>query len=218
MSAPWSRATDLPPLFSDTWRSPERWRRLAEDRAGGQRYLMLPELLAPSSARAIRTDVLALEMVRLKIELIDAERKLLAANEVATWLDLLQGDALRALVSAVLDRPMPEGLVVNAWRLRRGDFMGVHPDGHLYRGTISLGLCEGWTANDGGAIAFGDRDGESFIARQRWYPHLGDACIFAPDVDTWHCVEPVRTDVTRYSLTGWWTELEDGLTRGRPPG
>jgi hypothetical protein len=217
MSDAWSHATELPSAFGATWRTPERWRRLAEERAAGHRYLMLPDLLVPSAASAIRDEVLALPMARLTTALLDADRKLLAADEVSTWLDLLQGDALRALVSAVLDRPMPRGLVVNAWRLGRDNFMGVHPDGRLYRGTISLGLCEGWTANDGGAIAFGDRDGESFIVRQRWLPHLGDACLFAPDVDTWHSVEPVRTDVTRHSLTGWWTELEDGLTRGRQP-
>jgi hypothetical protein len=213
----WSRAAELPPAFSATWRTPERWRRLAEERAGGQCYLMMPELLTHSAASALREEVLTLPMVRLKSELLDAHRRLLAVNDVSAWLDLLQGDAMRALVSAVLDRPMPFGLVVNAWLLRRGDYMGVHPDGHLYRGTISLGLCEGWTASDGGAIAFGDRDGESFIVRQRWFPHLGDACIFAPEVDTWHCVEAVRSDRPRYSLTGWWTELEDGLTRGRQP-
>ena len=211
----WSRAAELPPAFSTPWREPERWRRLGEERAAGQRYLMLPELLTPSAASAIRETVLALPMVRLTTALLDAERRLLAADEVSAWLDLLQGEALRALVSAVLDRPMPRGLVVNAWRLRRGDFMGVHPDGRLYRGTISLGLCNGWTASDGGALAFGDRDGDSFVVRQRWFPHLGDACIFAPEVDTWHSVEPVRSDAPRHSLTGWWTELEDGLTRGR---
>lgn len=215
MSEPWwSRAEELPRVVSAMWRTPERWRRLAEDRAGGQRYLTLPELLEPSAARAIRHEALGLSMARLRIALIDAERHLLAADEISTWLDLLQHDAMRALISAVLDRPMPRGLVVNAWRLGRGDFMGVHPDGHLYHGTISLGLCEGWTASDGGAIAFGDRDGDAFLVRQRWYPHLGDACIFAPDVDTWHAVEPVRTDTPRHSLTGWWTELGDGLTRG----
>jgi len=213
----WSRAEELSPLFSETWRTPERWRRLAEDRAAGQRYLMLPELLTYSAASAIRQAVLALPMVRLTTELLDADRRLLAATEVTAWLDLLQGDALRALVSAVLGRIMPRGLVVNAWRLGRDDFMGVHPDGRLYQGTISLGLCNGWSASHGGAIAFGDRDGESFVVRQRWLPHLGDACLFAPDVDTWHAVEPVRSDTPRHSLTGWWTELEDGLTRGRPP-
>jgi hypothetical protein len=211
----WSCATALPAVFSATWRTPERWRRLAEERESGQRYFMLPELLTPSAANAIREEVQALSMVRLKTELLDADRRLLGANEISMWLDLLQSDAMRTLVSKVLGRPMPRGLVVNAWRLARDDFMGVHPDGRLYRGTISLGLCEGWRACDGGAIAFGDREGESFVVRQRWLPHVGDACLFAPDVDTWHSVEAVRSDTMRYSLTGWWTEMEDGLTRGR---
>ncbi len=214
----WSRASELPAIIAPAWREPERWRRLAEARAGGQRYLELPALVTPATALQIRDEVLALPMVRLTTELLDADRKLLGAFDVPTWLDLLQDEALRELVGAVLGRPMPAGLVVNAWRLSRDDFMGVHPDGRLYRGTISLGLCQDWTADDGGAIAFGDKlDDERFAARQRWVPHLGDACLFAPDVDTWHCVEAVRTDRVRHSLTGWWVNPEDGLTRGREP-
>ena len=211
----WSLAAELPPLFAPIWREPDRWSRLAEDRDGGSRYLMLPGLLTDEAARAIRAAVVAVPMVRLTTVLLDAERRLLAADEVPTWLDLLQGDALRALVGDVLRREMPFGLVVNAWRLHRGDHMGVHPDGPLYRGTISLGLCTAWTSDDGGAIAFGDKTGEDFVVRERWYPHLGDACIFAPEADTWHCVEAVRTDVVRHSLTGWWTEPVDGLTRSK---
>lgn len=211
----WSVASELPSLVADAWRVPGRWHRLADDHAAGQRYLELPGFLAHPAAAALQQAVIALPMVRLTTELLDADRRLLAADEIAAWLDLLQSDALRALVSDVLARSMPGGLVVNAWRLGRGDFMGIHPDGPLYRGTISLGLCTSWTSEDGGAIAFGDRDGDAFIIRQRWFPHLGDACMFAPDVDTWHCVEPVLTNVQRYSLTGWWTQPEDGLTRGR---
>ncbi len=213
----WAIAADLPALVANAWRDPQRWHRLAADHAAGQRYLELPGLLAPPAAVGLREAVMALPMVRLTTDLLDADRRLLAATDLAPWLDLLQTAVLRTLVSGVLARPMPAGLVANAWRLGRGDFMGVHPDGPLYRGTISLGLSTGWTDDDGGAIAFGDRDGEAFVVRQRWFPHLGDACLFAPDVDTWHCVEPVRTNVRRYSLTGWWTELEAGLTRGREP-
>lgn len=209
----WHLAADLPDLFAPAWREPERWRRLAEDRSS--RYFMLPGLLTPDAARAIRGAVLALPMVRLTTVLLDADRHLLAADEVPAWLDLLQGEALRALVGDVLHREMPSGLVVNAWRLQRGDHMGVHPDGPLYRGTVSLGLCTAWTPADGGAIAFGDKAGDDFAVRERWYPHLGDACLFAPETDTWHCVEAVQTDVVRHSLTGWWTEPADGLTRGR---
>jgi 2OG-Fe(II) oxygenase superfamily len=213
----WSLAAELPPLFAPIWREPDRWRELADARARGSRYLMLPGLLTDEAALVIRASVLELPMVRMTTVLLDAERHLLAADEVPVWLDLLQGDALRALVSDVLRREMPLGLVVNAWRLGRGDHMGVHPDGPLYRGTISLGLCSTWTPADGGAIAFGDKAGDDFVVRERWYPQLGDACIFAPEVDTLHCVEAVQTDVVRHSLTGWWTEPADGLTRASVP-
>jgi len=212
----WSAASSLPAQFADSWRDPERWRRLAEDHAAGQRYLPLPGLLTDAASAHIRDAVLTLPWVRLETALVRADRHLLQAADVPTWLDLLQGEALRGLVAGVLGRPMPPGLVVNAWRLGRRDTMGVHPDGRLYQGTISLGLSDGWSAADGGAIAFGVKsDDDVFEVRQRWFPHRGDACLFAPDVDTWHMVEPVRGKVVRHSLTGWWTEPTDGLTRGR---
>lgn len=210
----WHAARRLPEMFHPTWREPERWRRLAEDHAGGQRYLTMPGLLSDAAARRILAEVLSLGWTRLATDLVQADRHLLGARDVPTWLDLLQGEVFRGLVGAVLGRAMPPGLVVNAWRLGRGDFMGVHPDGRLYFGTIGLGLCEGWSAAQGGAIAFGEPHERGMIVRQRWYPHLGDACLFAPDGDTWHAVEAV-TSGTRHSLTGWWVPPEDGLTRGR---
>lgn len=214
---PFERASELPASFETAWRDPERWRRLAEDHANGNRYLTLPGLLTRDAALAIRAEVLALAPTRLDTDLVHAHRHLLGPSDVPTWLDLLQGDVLRGLVSALLGRDIPPGLVVNAWRLQRGDTMGVHPDGRFYAGTISLGLCEGWSASDGGAIAFGEPRARGFDVRLRWLPHLGDACLFAPDGATWHAVEPVRTDRHRHSLTGWWVEEEHGLTRpGRP--
>lgn len=209
----WAQADALPDLFEPSWREPERWRRLAEDHAGGTRYLSLPNLLRGDVARQIRGECLSLSWSRLETDLVRAERKLLSASEVPTWLDLLGGEAFRALIGAVLGRSMPPGLVVNAWRLGRGDLMGVHPDGRDYFGTISLGLCDEWAACDGGAIAFGVPRPTGFEVRQRWYPHLGDVCIFAPDGDTWHCVETVRARKQRLSLTGWWVAPEKGLTR-----
>jgi len=210
----WSLAHELPEVFADLWRTPERWRRLAEDHAGGQRYLALPGLLSATAAARIRDEVLVLSWVRLTTELLSADRHLLGRDDVPTWLDLLQGEVFRALVSAVLGRTMPPGLVVNAWRMGRGDLMGVHPDGRLYFGTLSLGLAESWAASDGGAIAFGEPQPGGFVVRQRWFPHLGDACLFAPDGDTWHAVEAVRGERVRHSLTGWWVDPDDGLTRG----
>lgn len=212
----WELARRLPTMFHPTWREPERWRRLAEEHAGGQRYLALPGLLTDEAARRIKAEVLTLSWTRLATDLVQADRHLLGPDDVPTWLDLLAGEVFRALVGAVLGRPMPAGLVVNAWRLGRGDFMGVHPDGRLYFGTVSLGLCEGWSASQGGAIAFGEPHEAGMIVRQRWYPHLGDVGLFAPDGDTWHVVETV-TQGTRHSLTGWWVPPEDGLTRGLRP-
>ncbi len=209
----WSLAAELPEMVARPWREPARWQALAAERAAGRRYLELPGFVDPDAAAELRAAVRALPMVRLTTALLDGERHLLAADEVSPWLDLLQAESLRALVGDVLDRAIPAGLVVNAWRLHRGDHMGVHPDGPLYRGTLSLGLSPIWSPADGGAIAFGDNHGEHFVARHRWYPRLGDVCLFAPDAQTWHCVEPVTSDVVRDSLTGWWTEPADGLTR-----
>jgi hypothetical protein len=213
-SGPWELATTLPAFIAETWRQPERWRRLAEDHAAGTRYLHLPGLLTEVAARRISSEVLDLQQTRLTTDLVDADRHLLGPSDVPTWLDLMQSPPLIALVGAVLARPIPGGLVVNAWRLTRGDHMGVHPDGRFYAATLSLGLCEGWTASDGGAIAFGVPRESGLEVRQRFIPHLGDACLFAPDGATWHAVEAVNTDRIRRSLTGWWVEEEHGLTRG----
>ncbi|MFO0744468.1 MAG: 2OG-Fe(II) oxygenase family protein [Myxococcota bacterium] len=210
----WDAASALPDLFAEAWREPERWRRLAEDHAGGQRYLTLPGLVRRDVALRILAEVRALSMTRLETELVRADRHLLGKDDVPTWLDLLGGEVFRGLVGSVLGRPMPPGLVVNAWRLGRGDMMGVHPDGRGYFGTVSLGLAEAWSACDGGAIAFGLPRPSGFEVRQRWFPHLGDVCLFAPDGDTWHAVEAVRTKKVRLSLTGWWVSPENGLTRG----
>lgn len=211
----WELARALPDFFSEPWRDPETWRRLAEQHAGGQRYLNMAGLVRREVALQILAEVKTLAMSRLETEVVRADRHLLGAADVPTWLDLLMGETFRALVGAVLGRAMPPGLVVNAWRLGRGDYMGVHPDSRMYFGTVSLGLCEGWSACDGGAIAFGMPRPTGMEVRQRWYPHLGDVGLFAPEGDTWHAVEAVRTRKTRLSLTGWWVDPEQGLTRGR---
>lgn len=215
---PWEQARALPDLIAERWRDPEAWRALAEQHAGGRRYLRLPGLVDRAAALALRDAAASLAFTRLKTDLVQADRVLLGPTDLTLWTHCLLDSALRTLVSAVLARPMPRGLVMNVWRLGPGDAMGVHPDGRLYRGTISLGLAEGWDEADGGAIAFGEPTDETrrtLNVTERWYPHLGDACLFAPDVDTWHCVEPVVGTTRRLSLTGWWTEPEDGLTLGR---
>jgi hypothetical protein len=216
-SGPWGQAAALPTLVAPAWREAGPWQALGAAHAAGERYLALPGFVEEGAVATLRAEVLALSWSRLSTDLVRADRHLLEAHEVGLWLDLLQHVAMRALVGAVLGRAMPEGLVVNAWRLGRGDRMGVHPDGRLYQGTLSLGLAEAWSDADGGAIAFGEPTAAGFEVRQRWHPRSGDACLFAPDVDTFHCVEPVTARRPRHSLTGWWVEPEHGLTRGRGP-
>lgn len=91
---------------------------------------------------------------------------------------------MRALVSCS---------IVNAWQLQRGDRIGVAPTALFIAARSPSGFAG--VDGDGGAIAFGDRDGDSCIVRQRWFPHLGDACLFTREDDTWHSVEAVRSDV-----------------------
>jgi hypothetical protein len=194
----------LPEIVAPAWRDPERLRRLAEDRAAGRRYLSLPGFLTAEAAARLASQAAALAYKRMDTDIVHAERRLLGDGELPEWRALML--ATRRLFAAVLGVPLlPERLFINAWRLARGDSMSVHPDGRLYCGTLSLGLSDGWTAADGGAIAFGDPAKSGFQVRERWLPHLGDALLFAPTAGTWHCVEPVVSERTRYSLTGWWT-------------
>lgn len=209
---PWAElAAALPEPVAPAWRDPERWRRLAEDRAAGQRYLRLPGLVPAEAAAALADELAALAWTRLETDLVQASRHLVAPAELPRWRAFMLHPAARALLGAVIGRDLPAGITLNAWRLDDGDRMGVHPDGRDYRGTLSLGLCSDWRARDGGAIAFGDPTAGGFDVRERWFPHAGDACVFAPDDDTWHAVEPV-VGRRRLSLTGWWTEPDRALS------
>lgn len=201
----WEEARQLPVSIAAEWRSPERLRRLAEERLAGRRYLPLPGFLDEEVAARLLAQTQPLPFVRMDSELVHAERRLLADGELPEWRALMASPILQRLFGAVLGVVLPERLFINAWRLRRDDHFAVHPDGRLYRGTLSLGLCEGWSAAHGGAIAFGDPTPAGFVVRERWLPHLGDALLFAPSHDSWHTVEPVSGDRTRWSLTGWWT-------------
>jgi hypothetical protein len=213
-------ATRLPAdLIAPEWRAPERWRRLAVEARGGRRYLPLPGLLLPEAAASLRAAALALPFAPLSTELLVAERCLVDGDVhagLAPWLALIASPELRALAGAVLGRELSAGLVVNAWRLQKHHFMGVHPDGPWYEGTFSIGLSTSWEAAMGGAIAFGARrDDGSLAVAERWFPHLGDALLFAPDETTWHAVEAVTGPETRLSLTGWWVEPGRALSWNR---
>jgi hypothetical protein len=205
IDADWDEARSLPASVAAAWRDPERLRRLAEERAAGRRFLSLPGFLSTEAAREWARAAAALPFARMDTDLVHAQRCLLGEADLPEWRALMASPIVRRLFGAVLGVDLPERLFINAWRLERDDYMGVHPDGRLYRGTLSLGLNDGWTAADGGAIAFGDPTGSGFVARERWLPHAGDALLFAPARDSWHTVEPVLSGKTRYSLTGWWT-------------
>jgi 2OG-Fe(II) oxygenase superfamily len=201
----WEEARALPEIIAPAWRHPERLRRLAEERAAGRRYLPLPGFLDEPAAARISAAAAALAFSPMRTDLVHASRHLLEPQDLPEWRALMESAAVKRLLGAVLGVELPERLFINAWRLERGDFFAVHPDGRLYRGTLSLGLCERWSAADGGAIAFGDPTPGGFVVRERWLPHLGDALLFAPAADTWHAVEPVISEKVRLSLTGWWT-------------
>jgi len=205
VSGDWQEAGALPEPIAPAWREPERLRRLAEERAAGRRFLFLPGFLTAEAASRLLEQAAALTYKRMDSDIVHAERHLLGEGDLPEWRALMASPVTRRLFGAVLGVPLPERLFINAWRLGRGDSMSVHPDGRLYCGTLSLGLCPGWRAADGGAIAFGEPTKDGFLVRERWLPHLGDALLFAPVADTWHAVEPVLSEKTRHSLIGWWT-------------
>jgi len=198
----WNEAIHWPDMVAPDWKNPERLRRLAEDRAGGRRYLMLRGFLELDAARAIARDAEALPYERFESDVARGDKCLLRGNQLRDWRVFLLGGRTRRLFGGLLGRQLPDGLVMNAWRMQPGDGMAVHPDGRLYWATVSLGLSEGWTAADGGAIAFGDPDSSGFVVRERWFPHLGDVCLFVPTPTSWHVVESSARQ--RTTATGWW--------------
>lgn len=204
-AAPWEQAQTLPSLIDSAWRSGEIWRRTAEDRAAGQRWILLRGLLNPGFADALAAQVAALAFTRFETALVRADRAAFAeVGALGQLAALLVSEPLRALAGAVLGVDLPASLQANVWRLHPGDHFGVHPDGRRYRATFALGLNSGWTAEDGGAIAWGEPTEWGLRVEGRWLPHRGDALIFAPDAQTWHQVEPPRR--TRLTLSGWWTD------------
>lgn len=206
----------LPELLAPAWRDPERYRRLREERLAGRELFVLRGLIDPSRALALAEEASALPFERLVTSHVEAERCTLNAHLTPPqplqplWA-LLRDPMFRLVIGAVLGRPLGEALLLNAWRLRPGDRMAVHPDGPRYLATFSLGLCPDWTAAQGGAIAFGDPRPPDPSAgtpgglevRERFQPHLGDACLFVPHAGSWHAVERVRSG-ERLSVTGWW--------------
>jgi hypothetical protein len=198
----WTDALQWPDIVAPAWKDPERLRRLAEDRAGGRRYLMLPGFLTPAAAIEFAREAAGLPYERFDSDVVHADKCLLHGESLRQWRTLLLSGRTRRLFGGLLGRQLPDGLMINAWRMRPGDDMRAHPDGRLYWATVSLGLSSTWKAADGGAIAFGEPRSDGFLVRERWYPHAGDLCLFVPAPDTWHVVEPPTRE--RLTLTGWW--------------
>lgn len=180
----WGRASELPGevLFRD----PEAWRRLAEQRLSGSWLLRLPgftEWIPPIGAEE-----------RMDTDLVHAFRVRSAAP-------LFEHPAVRALCGAVLGMELSGPVEANRWHMEPRDGIYAHRVGRRYAATFTLGLNEGWSASDGGAIAFGDP--ATGDVTERWLPHAGDALIFAGGEHSWHWVEAPRRP--RHTLTGWWT-------------
>ncbi len=173
--------------------------------------IALPGLLAPERAAGLARAAAALPFERMETDLVRADRRLLASGELPEWRSFLAADETRERFGARLGRDLPPGLVVNVWRMRAGDAIGPHPDGPLYRGTLTLGLNPGWTAADGGAIAFGEPGPDGLRVRERWLPLAGDGLLFAPGEASWHAVEPVAPGRTRLTVTAWWVAPEHAL-------
>jgi len=199
----WSAAEDLPDGVSPRWRDGEALRRLAEDRAAGQRVLVLRRFLAPAFTDVLTMEAKALPLQRLDTDIVHGQRH--AVDQGLPSLRTLMTHAgTRRLLGAVLGVGLPQRVVLNVWRYDPGDSLAAHPDGSRYAATFALGLDPGWTPAQGGAIAFGPPrpDGQLDVTT-RWLPHHGDLCIFVPSATSWHTVEPATTP--RWTVSGWWT-------------
>lgn len=205
-AALWERASELPAPITAAWRAPEPWRRLAEERLAGRSLLILRGWLDERFALNLREALLGGDWIRQETAHIAADRAgLTPSRPIATLEALLRGPALRELLGAALGVVLPDRLQLNAWRLGPGDRIRAHPDGHRYAATFALGLNPGWTAADGGAIAFGAPAEGGLLVTERWLPFLGDLCCFVPGHDTWHVVEPPAR--SRLTASGWWCQV-----------
>ena len=200
----WSAAAAaLPEGSSAAWRGDgERLRRLAEERAAGQTPLILRDFVDEALWSPLLAALQAAPAQRMETALLRAWR--VSGAPLAPLRALLEAEALRQVIGGLLGVPLAGPTHLNGWRLEAGDHMGIHPDGPRYQATVVLGLCPGWRAQDGGAIAFGEVDTADacLSVRTRWLPHAGDMCLIVPTATTWHQVEPPRR--TRWTASGWW--------------
>jgi hypothetical protein len=203
----WAEAAALPAdLVRGRWRRPEALRRAAQEHAAGRQVVILREFFTEDAARRLRAAALALPMKPLRTDIVRGQRCWLGPDDLPAWRAFFHDARARRLLGAVLGVSPAAETTINVWRMEPNgeDQMRVHLDGRRYAATFSVGLCEGWEAADGGAIAFGEPTAAGFTVRERWLPLLGDLCLFKPRQALWHGVEPVTGQRARLTLTGWW--------------
>ena len=206
----WDLAENLPDWVSPTWRQPERWRRLAEDRAAGRPLLRLDGFMALDHARALRDDAAALDFEHQDSLYAKGGCHNIARDEtLGDYLAPFRSGPLCTLMGDVMGESLPERIFARVWKLQEGDGMAVHNDGIHYVTTFTIGLSEGWRARDGGHITFGLPTASGLEVTERWLPHLGDMQLFRPSGTAWHAVETVRQG-TRYTLTGHYVSPKYG--------
>ena len=200
----WALAESLPAeVVSPHWRDGERLRRVAEDHAAGRRVLVLRGFFCDAWVQRLKEAIDGLTLKRFETDLVKAERCYAAADELGLMRRFFEAETTRLLFGGLLHRTFCDTTVINVWRLLPGDYFRAHIDGRYYEGTFSVGLCDDWSAKNGGAIAFGDPTSDGFETHERWLPHAGDLCLFRPHEARWHAVEPVN-ERARLTATGWW--------------
>ncbi|MCO4760966.1 MAG: 2OG-Fe(II) oxygenase [Myxococcales bacterium] len=196
----WHLAAELPQWVTPVWRQPERWRRLAEQRAAGTRLLRLDGFVEREVALQWRDVVRGAALQPCQnpyaTGLWDQNTPVLPQ-----WRAALTSGSLQALLGAAAGVKLPSTIQINAWNLSPGDQMALHADGTRYAATVSLGLSEAWAAHKGGAIAFGWPTADGLAIQERWLPHTGDVLLFAVEATLWHAVERVNA-AERMTLTG----------------
>lgn len=194
-------------VIADVWRAPERLRRTADEYTAGRHVLILRDFFKPHAAARLRAEALSLPFKRLSTEIVQADRCWLQTEHLPDWQQLFQSQALRTVLGGLLGNILPPPqTTINVWRMNPTgqDHMRAHLDGRRYAATFSVGLCDHWTASQGGAIAFGHPTPQGFLVRERWLPYSGDLCLFRPREALWHGVEPTFGQTPRLTLTGWW--------------
>lgn len=191
--------------WAPAWRDAERWRRLFAAAHAGNTLLPLDGLLPPALAEAAAAQAQTLPCARVEAAVVSAERALVdeaIGGPLGEVRARLTHPATRRFFGAALGRDLGGPMHLNVWHLAPEERMAVHQDGARYAATVAVGLNAGWTAADGGAIAYGVPGPGGLGVSHRWLPHLGDVVVFAPTATSWHAVEPPARD--RWTLSGWW--------------